>query len=124
MRRRLARVLVLLIVGIVVVLVAALLLLRGSLPIMDGWVTSPALSAPVTVERDALGTVTLHARNRSDLTWALGYVHAQERFFEMDLLRRRAAGELAELFGDVAVSADRTARAHRMRERAIDALDT
>jgi len=68
--------------------------------------------------------VTLHAQNRRDLTWALGYVHAQERFFEMDLLRRRAAGELAELFGDVALPSDRMARAHRMRARIHDALPT
>ena len=67
--------------------------------------------------------MTLHAANRGAIAdWALGYVHAQERFFEMDLLRRRAAGELAELFGAVALPADRVARAHRMRARAQAAL--
>jgi penicillin amidase len=91
--------------------------LRGSLPRYDGQVHSAALAHAVDVERDALGTVTVHAANRRDATWALGYVHAQERFFEMDLLRRRAAGELAELFGAVALPADRAARAHRMRAR-------
>ena len=68
--------------------------------------------------------MTLHAENRHDITFALGYVHAQERFFEMDLLRRRAAGELAELFGAVALPADRIARAHRMRARALASLAT
>ena len=52
------------------------------------------------------------------MVWALGYVHAQERFFEMDLMRRQAAGELAELFGSAALPADRETRKHRMRSRA------
>lgn len=106
-------------------LVAGWFALRGSLPQYEGNVHSATLSQPVSVERDALGSVTLLAENRRDANWALGYVHAQERFFEMDLLRRRAAGELAELFGAAALPADRTARAHRMRARmqaAITAL--
>ena len=48
---------------------------------------------------------------------ALGYVHAQERYFEMDLLRRTAAGELAELFGPVAIDTDKEHRVHRLRAR-------
>ncbi|MGA9342275.1 MAG: penicillin acylase family protein, partial [Rhodanobacteraceae bacterium] len=87
-------------------------------------VRATALSAPVTVERDRLGTVTLRGSTRRDLSWALGFVHAQERFFQMDLLRRQAAGELAELFGPVALPADRKARAHRMRARAESELAT
>ncbi len=122
MLRILARIIVILLVVAGAAAAAGWLLVRGSLPRYDGQVISPALSAPVTVERDALGTVTVRAANRRDLTWTLGYVHAQERFFEMDLLRRRAAGELAELFGDVALPADRIARAHRMRARATTAV--
>ena len=91
--------------------------LRGSLPEYDGIIHAP-LSAPVTVERDSLGSVTLRSENRKDLVWALGYVHAQERFFQMDLMRRQAAGELAELFGPAALQADREARKHLMRARA------
>jgi len=113
---RLGALLVLLIFGVGTAL-AGWLVLRGSLPRYDGEVASSALSQPVAVERDALGSVTLRAANRRDLSWALGYVHAQERFFEMDLLRRRAAGELAELVGSAALPVDRSARAHRMRAR-------
>ena len=91
--------------------------LRGSLPQYEGVVRSSALAAPVEVQRDALGTVTVQAANRKDASWAFGYVQAQERFFQMDLLRRRAAGELSELFGKAALATDRAARAHRMRER-------
>ncbi|HET7061267.1 MAG TPA: penicillin acylase family protein, partial [Nitrosospira sp.] len=96
--------------------------LRGSLPQYEGALDIPGLAAPVSVERDKLGSVTIRAQERHDLAWALGYVHAQERFFEMDLMRRRAAGELAELFGAGALPADRKSRVHRMRARAVAAL--
>jgi penicillin amidase len=96
---------------------------RASLPQYDGMAGLPALDAPVTVERDALGSVTLRAQSRRDLARALGYVHAQERFFEMDLMRRKAAGELAELFGAAALPADRETRVHRMRARAAVQLE-
>jgi penicillin amidase len=115
--RLLRRLLAILFALVVLLSIGAWLALRGSLPRYDGEIAASALGAAVTVERDALGSVTVHARDRHDAAWALGYVHAQERFFEMDLLRRRAAGELAELFGAVALPADRTARAHRMRAR-------
>jgi penicillin amidase len=121
-RRLLWRALGIVVAVLVIATVAAGFALRGSLPHYEGRVTSTALAQSVVVERDALGTVTLRAQNRRDLTWALGYVHAQERFFEMDLLRRRAAGELAELFGPTALPADRAARAHRMRARANETL--
>ncbi len=116
-----------LILGLVVVLALVLvlgawLLLRGSLPQLDGELRNAALGAPVEVERDALGTVTVRGSDRADVTWTLGFVHAQERYFEMDLMRRSAAGELAEVFGKVALPADRKARMHRMRARAEAAI--
>jgi penicillin amidase len=99
------------------------LVLRGSLPQYAGTMDMADLTAPVTIERDALGSVTLRAQDHHDLVRALGYVHAQERFFEMDLMRRRAAGELAELFGPTALPSDRKARLHRMRARALATLE-
>ena len=111
---------------VLILLVAGWWMLQGSMPQYEGRIGNAALREPVDVERDALGSVTVRAGNREDAAWALGYVHAQERYFEMDLLRRRAAGELAELFGDAALPADRKARAHRMRarmQRAFAALD-
>ncbi|HYP19228.1 MAG TPA: penicillin acylase family protein, partial [Chloroflexia bacterium] len=72
--------------------------------------------------RDAHGVPTLQGRTRSDLAWALGYLHAQERFFQMDGLRRSAAGELSELVGSAALRADRRSRPHRFRDRAAAAL--
>lgn len=99
------------------------LVLRGSLPQYSETVDMTGLIAPVTVERDALGSVTIRAQDHHDVVRALGYVHAQERFFEMDLMRRSAAGELAELFGATALPADRKARPHRMRARASATLE-
>lgn len=96
---------------------AAWLLLRGSLPRLDDERALTGLTAPVSVQRDALGVITIDAASESDALRALGYVHAQERFFEMDLLRRTAAGELAELFGSRAVELDKAHRAHRFRRR-------
>ena len=92
-------------------------LLRGSLPRLQGELTLPGLSAPVSVQRDALGVVTIDAANETDMARALGYVHAQERYFEMDLMRRSSAGELAELIGPIALDLDKQHRVHRMRAR-------
>ncbi|MFN3744996.1 MAG: penicillin acylase family protein [Hyphomicrobiaceae bacterium] len=92
--------------------------LRGSLARLDGEVTLPGFAAPVTISRDALGVVTIEAGSEADVVRALGFVHAQERYFEMDLARRSAAGELAALFGPAALPLDRERRPHRMRARA------
>jgi penicillin amidase len=97
-------------------------LLRSTTPRLEGTVELAALGAPVTIERDAYGTVTIRADHRLDAVRALGFVHAQERFFEMDLLRRAAAGELAELLGPRLLAIDRERRPHRFRERAEQAL--
>jgi len=90
-------------------------LLRASLPQLDGRVHLPGLSAPVSIARDALGVPTIEARDRVDLAYATGFVHGQDRFFQMDLGRRLAAGELSELFGPVAVDQDRKTRLFRFR---------
>ncbi len=116
--RRLAAVL-----GIVVVIGlaaagAGLWYLRGSLPILEGSQPLPGLSAAVRVERDALGVPTVRGETPADVARAVGFLHAQERFFQMDLLRRRAAGELAELFGEGAAAWDAGVRMHRFRARA------
>jgi penicillin amidase len=96
-------------------------LLRG-LPQLDGTVAVSGLAQPVTVERDALGVPTLTGTNRADLARALGWLHAQDRFFQMDLQRRSAAGELAELFGAKALPADQAVRLHGFRRVAAAGL--
>lgn len=96
--------------------------LRSSLAQLEGEVRLSGLSAPVSVERDALGVPTLRGSNRSDVARALGFVHAQERFFQMDLLRRRGAGELAALLGPGLVKADESIRRHGLRRAAREAV--
>jgi penicillin G amidase len=87
--------------------------LSASLPILDGHLEAAGLERPVVVERDSLGIPTIRGQNRKDIAYATGFVHAQDRFFQMDTLRRRAAGELSELFGPATLPADREARVHR-----------
>ena len=83
---------------------------RRALPQVDGEVRLPGLTAPVTVRRDALGVPHLQASSLPDLMRAQGYVTAQDRMWQMDLLRRRAEGQLAEAFGPAALVADRDVR--------------
>ena len=92
--------------------------LRASMAQLDGTRRVPGLHGAVSVARDDYGVPLLHASNRDDLAYASGFVHAQERFFQMDLLRRSGAGELAELFGTRAVPFDMARRLHRFRARA------
>ena len=111
-------------VGLVLALplAAVHLLLRGSLPRLEGRVATASLVAPVTLERDALGIVTVTASSRNDLAFGTGFAQGQDRFFEMDLSRRLAAGELSELFGAAALDQDRRARLFRFRHVAQRAL--
>jgi penicillin G amidase len=97
---------------------AVWLVLRASMPAIDGQARVPGLAARVSIERDAEGVPTITAQNRNDLARALGYVHGQDRFFQMDLLRRAAAGELSALLGPSVLPADRELRVHRFRELA------
>jgi penicillin amidase len=91
--------------------------MRHSLPQIDGRAAAPALSAEASIERDAAGRPAITAASRTDLAFATGYAHAQDRFFQMDLSRRLAAGELSELFGGAALTTD--ARSRRFGFRAV-----
>lgn len=97
--------------------------LRASLPRSTGAVTIAALYAPVTVELDAAAVPRIRAQTLGDALLAQGFLHAQQRFFQMDLARRAAAGELAELVGEAALELDRAQRRYRMRERARRLLE-
>jgi penicillin G amidase len=106
-------------VALLAVLITGLVVrsrLRASLPQLDGQAALPGLGNDVTVRRDALGVPTIRGRSRLDVARATGYVHAQDRFFQMDLTRRQAAGELAELVGAAVVEADLRMRVHRFRD--------
>lgn len=125
-RRRLLRGLLgLLALALVVVLIAAGVLARRlhrSLPQLEGERVVAGLAGEVRIERDALGVVTLKGSDRAAVLFGLGFAHAQDRYFQMDLGRRLAAGELAELLGEVALPADRENRVHRFRSVAREVV--
>lgn len=97
--------------------------LRASLPPLDGQHRVAGLASAVTIERDDLGVPTVRSSDPLDAARATGFLHGQDRFFQMDLLRRRSAGELAELLGPAAIGADRAVRVHRFRARSRRALE-
>jgi penicillin amidase len=113
------RTLIVVLGGLIVLVAAAGLWVRaelnGSLPVLDGSAAVTGLSAPVTVSRDALGVPTITGAARADVARGLGFVHAQDRFFQMDLQRRQPAGELSALVGARAFELDRQSRLHRFR---------
>ena len=110
------------VVLVVAAVVGGYMFMRGSLPALDGSIAAAGLRAPVTVTRDAVGVPTIRGSDRGDVAWATGFVHAQERFFQMDLLRRSASGELAALLGKALLPVDRDRRIHRFAARAGVAL--
>src|SRR5262252_9838325 len=117
--RRLGRVVLGLATAVILLFVLSALWVRrqvvGSLPQLDGERALPGLQVAVRIERDERGAPTIRGANRLDVARALGFVHGQDRFFQMDLLRRSAAGELSELFGRATIARDRTIRVHRFR---------
>ena len=100
----------------------AWLALRGSLPELDGETSVDGLSAAATIERDSSGIPTITASNRTDLAFATGFAHGQDRFFQIDLIRRQAAGELSEIIGVSTLETDKRFRFHRFRSRAQIAI--
>ncbi|WP_416759491.1 penicillin acylase family protein [Roseateles sp. So40a] len=92
--------------------------LHQKLPQRDGEIRLSGLVAPVTVRYDEWGVPHIDARNEDDLYRALGYLHAQDRLFQMEMLRRLARGELAEVLGPKLVDTDRLFRTLGIRQRA------
>ncbi len=89
--------------------------MSASLPQVDGTIRLTGLSAPVTVRRDGHGVPHIDAASQDDLLLAQGYITAQDRLWQMDILRRNAAGELAEVFGAKAIEHDKVQRVYQFR---------
>src|SRR5438309_9876245 len=96
---------------------------RSALPQLDGTIRVPGLFAPVRVIRDIHGVPTIEAESLSDLYFTQGYVIAQDRLWQMDGMRRFAAGELAEVLGSGLIERDRETRIIGLRFAAWRALD-
>ncbi len=107
-------------------LLAALIVVAGSLywmarrplPQLDGSISVPGISSKVRVVRDEHGVPTIEASTFEDLFFAQGYVTAQDRLWQMDILRRAAAGELSEIIGESTVKMDREERILGLRQAA------
>ncbi|MBM3582863.1 MAG: penicillin acylase family protein [Alphaproteobacteria bacterium] len=84
--------------------------LSTSVPTLEGRVEAPGLGVAAAIVRDARGVAYIDARSLDDAAFALGYAHAQDRLFQMDLQRRSGAGTLSELFGARTGSFDRFLR--------------
>jgi penicillin amidase len=97
---------------------------RSALPQLDGKLAVSGLTASVTVLRDDHGIPTIDAANFDDLFFAQGYVTAQDRLFQMDGMRRFAAGELAEVVGPDVLEHDRQQRILGMRIAARKTIET
>ena len=105
----------------VLLLIAALgtfIYLQSLKPDLDASLPLPGLTSEVEVIYDNYGIPHIYAKNEEDLFYAFGYVHAQDRLFQMEILRRLADGRLSELFGDAALKSDRFFRMLSFREHA------
>ena len=119
---RAARIAIVILAVVVIAIAGAaisfLSIARSALPQLDGSLAISGLSAPVTVIRDAHGIPTIDAATLDDLFIAQGYITAQDRLFQMDGMRRFAAGELSEILGSDLLKHDRAQRIYGLREAA------
>src|SRR2546426_3398509 len=110
MRRLVKAALAFIIVPILIGAVVAYVLLRRSLPVVDGQVTVAGLSAPIEIVRDADAIPHVYATSKVDALFGLGYVHAQDRLWQMEFQRRIGHGQLSEIFGCATIPQDRFLR--------------
>ena len=113
-------------VTVVVGTVTGVIAARRSFPDTDGTVAIEGLTGAVTVQRDAEGVPTIIASEARDLFIAQGFVHAQDRFWEMDFRRHVTAGRVSELFGASSLGTDRFIRTlgwRRVAEQEVALLD-
>jgi penicillin amidase len=100
--------------------------LRQSLPQTSGTIALPGLSAPVEVIRDSNAIPHIYAKNMLDASFAIGFLHAQDRLWQMEMNRRVAAGRLSEVFGTATLDTDRFLRTlgvYRIAEKTVENLD-
>ena len=108
---------------LLIVALGLYLSLRLSLPALDGNSATYHVNAPTELSRDGLGHAVINADDIFDAAYALGFAHAQDRFFQMDLQRRAASGSLSQWVGDVALDIDKKARFHQFEKRAKAVFD-
>lgn len=112
--------------ALLVLLLASLIYLRTSLPKSAGTVTLPGLAENVEIVRDANAVPHIFAQSREDALFALGFVHAQDRLFQMDFQRRVGAGRLSEVLGEATLDTDkflRTLGVYNVARKTLPNLD-
>ena len=125
-RRPLLWILIILLSILILLALLGFITVRRSFPKVEGNIPIPGLSDEVEIIRDSMGVPHIYAATEHDLFMALGYVHAQDRFFQMDLSRHIGAGRLAEMFGESQVETDiflRTMGWTHLAEEEIRKLD-
>src|SRR5256885_15745742 len=110
MRRLALKVLAAIAAMIAITAVALVVLARRSLPLVDGAVTVQGLSAPIEIVRDADAIPHIFASTKRDALFGLGFVHAQDRLWQMEFQRRIGFGRLSEIFGPPTIPQDRFLR--------------
>jgi penicillin amidase len=116
-----------LLILVVVVVSTGIVLVRRTWPEASGTLTAPGLSASVTIIRDRWGVPHIYAQNEHDLFFAQGYVHAQDRLWQMEIDRRISNGTLSEMLGSETIQSDRLIRTvglRRMAEQTWATLDS
>ena len=108
--RWVVRILVGVVVVVAVVVVGGYVWLRGSLPDLDGQASVAGIAAPIEIIRDRAGVPHIVAQSRNDAYYGLGYTHAQDRLWQMEVNRRIGAGRLSELMGETTLQLDRNMR--------------
>src|ERR1700681_1629613 len=124
---RIVRILLWLMLAVLILLAGAIgyayYVAHSALPQLDGRLQISGLTAPVTVTRDRHGVPAIDAASLEDLFFAQGYVTAQDRLWQMDILRRYGSGELSEILGEDTLKLDREQRILGLRAAARKALE-
>jgi penicillin amidase len=118
--RLLKKILLALVALILIVVIGGYVYMQTLRPDVSGELTLPGLSADVEVLYDAYGVPHIYAQHERDAYYALGYVHAQDRLFQMEMIRRVASGRLAEVLGPDQVKVDKLFRTLGLHEFARD----
>ncbi len=115
----LSRILLILFGLIFLILLATYFWLKTTAPTYEGELTIPGLKSEVAVTFDDFGVPHIQAQNAHDAYVSLGYVHAQERLFQMEMIRRATSGTLSEILGPSLVETDKIMRTLSIRQAAI-----
>jgi penicillin amidase len=112
----LKRILLSIVILLLIAAIALYLFLQNSKPTYDGEISLVGTTANIEVLYDDYGIPHIYAQNETDAYFALGYVHAQDRLFQMEMLRRAASGRLSEIIGPDMVKVDKLFRTLRLNQ--------